>query len=122
MIKLCLFFIQYTRVNPKWIRYSCTISNKTTQELVIDENMDEFYSNVRVGITFLPMAQNKELIRKKSDKFNGITNCMAKHNKQSKTAGDKLGKYLYLRQRQRLISLTYVHFQIRKVKDQQYIF
>ena len=67
------------------------------------------------------MAQNKESIRKKSDKFNGITNSMAKHNKQNKTAGDKPGKYLYLRQRQRLISLTYVDLQTRKVKDQQYI-
>lgn len=72
MIKLYLFFIQYTRINHKWRRYSYTKNNKTTQVLVIDENVNEFYFNVRVGISFLPTTQNKESIRENSDKHNDI--------------------------------------------------
>ena len=69
MIKMYLFFIQCTQVNHKWRRYLCSISNKAMEVLVIDENVDGFYSNVRVGISFLPVAHNKVSVREKENAF-----------------------------------------------------
>lgn len=41
--------------------------------LVIDENADRFYSNVRMNIAFLAMTQNQEAVSEKRDKFDDIT-------------------------------------------------
>ena len=69
MIKIYLFFIQYIQVNHKWRRCLCSISNKAMEVLVIDENVDAFYSNVRVGISFLPVAHHKVSVREKENAF-----------------------------------------------------
>lgn len=41
--------------------------------LVIDKNMDEFYSHIRADIFFLTLVQNQKAISEKRDNFDDIT-------------------------------------------------